>query len=367
MKKLKVDLGERSYDISIMKGLLHHAEDVLGKLNLGARCVLITNSTVGSLYAKPAKASLEKAGAHVEVLTMRDGEEHKTMRTAEDLFAQMVEASFDRASFVAARGGGVVGDIAGYVAATDMRGINFIQIPTTLLAQVDASVGGKVAVNLLESKNLVGAFYQPRAVLIDPKVLSTLPAREMRAGMAEVIKYGVIWDDALFEYIEKNLPKIMGCDPEVLTAIIYKSCQIKAQVVHEDERESGLRAILNYGHTIGHAIESACRYKRYVHGEAIAVGMVCAATIAARMGLCPLECVQRQISLLKAAGLPVTARWAQPQDVFRRLFADKKVRSGVLRFVLPRRIGEVVVSDKVPENVLKAVLQECTGGKSDGK
>ena len=367
MKKVKVDLGDRSYDICIQKGLLHHLEDALGKLGLGRKGVLITNSTVGSLYAKAAKAGLEKIGAHVEVVTMREGEEYKTLRTAEDLYAQMIEVGLDRSSFVASLGGGVIGDVAGFVAATYMRGIDFVQIPTTLLAQVDSSVGGKVGVNLLSSKNLAGAFYQPRMVLIDPNVLASLPEREMRAGTAEVIKYGVIWDADLFDYVEKNLPKIMGCDAEILTAIIAKSCQIKAELVHKDERENGLRAILNYGHTIGHAIESACRYKRYVHGEAIAIGMVCAATIAQRMSVCTGECLGRQENLFDEAGLPVRARWAQPLEGFKKLFGDKKARGGVLRFVLPRKIGEVMISDKVPENLLKIVLQERIGGKGHGK
>ncbi len=361
MKKVKVNLGERSYEILIQKGLLHHLEEVLPKLQLGPKGVLITNSTVGSLYAKAVKTGFEKAGLQVEVLMVREGEEFKNLRTAEDLFAQMVDVGLDRGSFVASLGGGVLGDIAGFVAANYMRGIDFIQIPTTLLAQVDSSVGGKVAVNVLSTKNLAGAFYQPRAVFIDPKVLSTLPAREMRAGTAEVIKYGIIWDEDLFEYLEKNLSKVMSCDAEVLTAIVFKSCAIKAQVVEKDEKEKSLRAILNYGHTIGHAIESACRYKRYVHGEAISVGMVCAAKISERMALSDAECTARQENLLKEAGLPVTARWAQPQDVFKRLFGDKKARSGVLRFVLPKKIGEVIVSDKVPENVLKTVLQERLG------
>lgn len=367
MKKVKVDLGDRSYDIVIQKGLLQHSEEALSKIKLGSKGVLITNGTVGSLYAKSAKAGLEKVGAHVEVLTVREGEEFKTLRTAEDLFAQMAEAGLDRSSFVVSLGGGVIGDLAGFVAATYMRGIDFVQIPTTLLAQVDSSVGGKVGVNLLNAKNMVGAFYQPKMVLIDPKVLASLPDREMRAGAAEVIKYGIIWDEDLFDYIEKNLPKIMSRDAEVLTAIIAKSCQIKGEVVQKDERENGLRAILNYGHTIGHAIESACRYKRYVHGEAIAIGMVCAATMGQRMSLCSQDCLERQENLLKEAGLPVGAKWAQPQEVYKRLFGDKKARAGVLRFILPRKIGEVIISDKVPENILKGVLQERIGGKNGGK
>ncbi len=361
MKRVKVDLGERSYDICIKKGLLTQLEDVLGKLELGKRGVLITNGTVGSLYGKTVKAGLEKIGAHVETLSVREGEEAKTLRCAEDLFRQMMDAKLDRSSFVVSLGGGVIGDLAGFVASAYMRGIDFLQIPTTLLAQVDSSVGGKVAVNLLQSKNLIGAFYQPRMVLIDTKVLGTLPDREMRAGLAEVIKYGIIKDADLFDYLEKNIAKLMDRDAEVLKAVIARSCQIKADVVQKDEREAGLRAILNYGHTIGHAIEGACRYKRYVHGEAIAIGMACAAAISHRMSHCSKECEERQTALLQEAGLPVHARWAQPREVYKNLFGDKKARGGVLRFVLSRRIGEVFVSDKVGESLIKEVLHERVG------
>src|SRR5262245_31089173 len=291
MRVVNVELAERSYPILIGRGLLARLGRECRKLSLGERCAIITDGNVGPRYAKTAAQRLRKAGFEPVVVTVPPGETSKRWDVVQQCYDRLAAHRLERQSFVVALGGGVVGDLAGFVAATYLRGIVFVQVPTTLLAQVDSSVGGKVGINLKAGKNLVGAFHQPRLVLCDLDTLRTLPAREFRSGLGEVIKYGVICDAELFAKLEREMPKILKMVPAVLTEIVARCCEIKAEVVREDETESGLRAILNFGHTIGHAIENSVGYGRYLHGEAIAIGQV-AATL--------LSAVLARLSLLEA-------------------------------------------------------------------
>jgi 3-dehydroquinate synthase len=356
---VKVPLGERTYSIQIGSGLLSRLGAECRKLRLGRRCAVITDRRVGRHYARAALASLEAAGFDPVLVTFPAGEGEKNLRNVEACYKQMARHRLERKSFVVALGGGVTGDLAGFVAATYLRGIPFVQVPTTLLAQVDSSVGGKVGVNLPAGKNLVGAFYQPRLVLCDLNTLKTLPAREYRAGLGEVIKYGIIWDPRLFATLERKMPQLLKRDPQLLAQVIARSCQIKAAVVARDETEGGLRAILNYGHTIGHAIEAVSRYGEFLHGEAIAIGQVAAARLSSRQLGLPSSHVDRITDLFREARLPV--RLATSVTLQRRLLdamrLDKKVSDGVIRFVLARRIGSVEHGCAVPEAELRQTLK----------
>ena len=307
--------------------------------------------------AKIVTESLKRNKFDVRLVSLQPGEEQKTLETALTLYDACFDHKLDRNSLIVALGGGVVGDIGGFAAATFMRGIPFIQIPTSLLAQVDSSIGGKVAVNHPKGKNMIGSFYQPKAVFIDTETLSTLPAPELVAGLVEVIKYGVIKDAELFEYIEKSLYDILQLNHNALLKVIATSCQIKANIVEEDEKEKHLRAILNYGHTIGHAIETVTNYKKYRHGEAVAIGMLYAARIAIDMGLTDNTVFERQISLIKRLGLPIHTG-LNPEEIIKTLYVDKKVISGRLRFILPTKIGEVIISDQVTEEILYRILSK---------
>jgi 3-dehydroquinate synthase len=357
-----VALGARAYDIYCHASFAALPE-TLAPLVRARQCAVITNTTLQPLYAAPVQQALAAADATTHVLTIPDGEQHKTMATAERLLDQMIGAELDRGSVVVALGGGVVGDIAGFVAAVYMRGIDFVQIPTTLLAMVDSSVGGKTGVNLALGKNMVGAFHQPRRVYINWGALQTLPAREFRAGYAEVIKYGMIADAALFALLEEETPVLLQSVtaappqvPPVIARIIARCCAIKADVVVADEREGGLRAILNYGHTFGHAIEQLTGYGTYAHGEAVAMGMHAAALLGRELGMCPAELVARQRALLLAAGLPVKFPALALNAVLAAFRHDKKTRAGTLRFVLPRAIGTVEVIENPPAPALRAAL-----------
>ncbi len=351
MRVVKVPLGQRSYSIFIGSRLLPRLGGECARLKLGRRCAVIADARVAPLYADAALASLEAAGFAPVLLTVPAGETAKRLANVQRCYDQLAAHRLERKSFIVALGGGVVGDLAGFVAATFLRGVAFVQVPTTLLAQVDSSVGGKVGVNLDAGKNLVGAFYQPRLVLADLDILGTLPERELRAGLAEVIKYGVIADAALFRRLEREVPKLLARDPATLAAVIARCCRIKAVVVGRDETESGLRAILNFGHTIGHGLEAISRYGSYLHGEAISIGMVAAAALSARVAGLPAGDVARISALLDRAGLPTSVRLAAPQR--KRLLAamqhDKKVSGGEVKFVLAKRIGEVVAGQAVPE------------------
>ena len=356
MNTVNVDLGERSYKIYIGRDLTDIG-DTVKEYKLDRKIMVVSNPVVDDLYGDKVKGSLEKAGFNVLEAEVPDGEEYKTQEEANILYDECMKSKLERQSAILALGGGVIGDLAGFVAATFMRGIPFIQVPTTLLAQVDSSVGGKVAVNLPTGKNMVGVFYQPKLVYIDPTVLKTLPKEEFNAGLAEVIKYGVIRDDEFFLFLEDNIEKIKALDTDCLERIITTSCEIKASVVEQDEREKNLRAILNYGHTIGHALETLTEYKVYRHGEAVAIGMVYAAKIASLAKMCDEALAGRLQKLLKKADLPVTiSEKLKHEDIIELLKADKKVKDQKVRFVLPEAMGKVVIRNDITEEIVKKAL-----------
>jgi 3-dehydroquinate synthase len=357
MKKVKVALGEKSYDILIAYPL-EEIGRTLKKYTKGIKSLIVTNPTIAEYYLKTVERSLREAGFQVFVAQVPDGEEHKSLDEASKLYASCVEYRIERESIIVGLGGGVIGDLAGYVAATFMRGLPVVQVPTTLLAQVDSSVGGKVAVNLPEGKNLVGSFYQPLLVYIDLAVLKTLPIEETKAGMAEVIKYGIILDNDFFEYLEENIGRLRQLDSEVLETVVARCCVLKARVVEKDEKESGLRAILNFGHTLGHALETLTDYKKYRHGEAVAIGMVGACRIAEEMGMLKKEARDKIEHLIGKTGLPGRIGVELGVDgIIQILSLDKKVRAGKVGFVLPERIGKVVVRNDVPEDIVRDVVR----------
>lgn len=367
MRTVPVSLGDRSYRIHVGNGLLARLGSECLRLGLGRRCAVITDAVVGPLHVEAVKVSLVAAGFEPVSITVPSGETAKSLRVVSDCYDQLAAARLERKSFIVALGGGVVGDLAGFIAATYLRGIPFVQVPTTLLSQVDSSVGGKVGVNLKAGKNLVGAFHQPRLVLCDLDTLGTLPERELRAGLGEVIKYGIIHDPALFRRLERTMPQLLARDPATLSSVIARCCAIKAEVVGQDETESGLRAILNFGHSIGHGLEAISGYGHYLHGEAISIGQVAAAHLSAwRLGLSPRE-VTRIRDLFIAAGLPVTVQLSprQRQALFKAMSLDKKVSGGELRFVLARRIGAVEFGQSVPATLVTQALDRVTPGASD--
>jgi 3-dehydroquinate synthase len=363
MRVVKVSLGERSYSILIGNQLLPRLGSECKKLGLGQRCAVITDSNVAAKLSKPALASLKAAGFEPVLITVPPGETSKDLKLVQSCYDQLAHHRLERKSFVIALGGGVVGDLAGFVAATYLRGIAFVQVPTTLLAQVDSSVGGKVGVNLKAGKNLVGAFYQPRVVLCDLDTLKTLPQREFRAGLAEVIKYGIIYDQALFQKLERDLPKLLKLEPNTLATVVARCCAIKADVVGQDETESGLRAILNFGHTIGHAIEAISGYGTYLHGEAISIGQVAAAELSAALSGLPPSDVERIANLFRESGLPTSIRLGaqQRKKLFGAMKLDKKVSAGEIKFVLAERIGKVLWGQKVPQDLIEQVLESQVG------
>ena len=358
---VNVPLGPRSYEIKIGAGVLSGLGRDCAGLKLGSRCAVISDRNVAPRFARAAQLSLKKAGFDSVLITVPAGETAKKPEGGPaKCYDALAKHRLERKSFIVALGGGVVGDLAGFVAATYLRGVAFVQVPTTLLAQVDSSVGGKVGVNLKAGKNLVGAFHQPRLVLCDIDAVKTLPMREFRAGLAEVIKYGIIYDSELFTCLERDLPKLLKRDPKILTEVIARCCEIKADVVGQDETETGLRAILNFGHTIGHAIENISGYGKYLHGEAISIGQVAAARISdVALGL-GAEKVQRITTLFRSAGLPTQIRLseAQKQKLIGAMRLDKKVSGGEVKFVLAKTIGETVWGQKVPE----ALIQETLDG-----
>lgn len=349
MQTIRVELASRSYDIVIGQDLLAKAGVYCQKLGLGSKLVIISNPDIAELYLDPVQDSLEASNFHVESLLIPEGEANKTLDTVTNLLNQLASMRLDRNSILIALGGGVVGDITGFVAATYLRGINFIQIPTTLLAQVDSSVGGKTGVNLPAGKNLVGCFYQPKLVLIDTTTLETLPERELQTGMAEIIKYGVIRSKELF----KKLESIQGLPS---ADIIAQCCQIKADVVSADEKESYLRMILNFGHTVGHAIEAVTNYQQYTHGEAVALGMISAGKIALALGLFSVAEQQRLIALIEKTGLPTAFPDISIDLLIEAMYRDKKVSERALTFVLPRAIGEVEIVKGVGVETVKKEL-----------
>ena len=352
-----VALSERSYDIEIGSHLLPDAGRFVAARTNCCHAVVITDSKVESLHGQRVVESLERAGIRVDIATVPAGESTKSASHADQLWRLMLEFGSDRKSVVVAVGGGVVGDLAGFIAATYARGIRFVQVPTTLLAQVDSSVGGKVGVNLPGAKNMVGAFWQPSAVLIDTDVLNTLPLREYRSGLAEVVKYGVILDADFFAYLEANIDGLNHREASVMRHIVARSCTLKAQVVSADEREeTGLRAVLNYGHTFCHAIEAETGYGTYLHGEAVAIGMLCASRLAESMGRIDPEVTRRQRELLEALGLPLSVPEVSHDMLIRAMQKDKKTEHGKLRFVLPSRLGHVELVSGVPAELVQTAL-----------
>jgi 3-dehydroquinate synthase len=355
MQTLNVALGDRSYPIHIGAGLLARAELIAERLPK-KKAVIITNVTVAPHYLAPLTQALEAHGVEIVPITLPDGEQHKSWDTLNHIFDVLLERRCERGTTLIALGGGVVGDLAGFAAATYMRGVPFIQIPTTLLAQVDSAVGGKTAINHPLGKNMIGAFYQPRVVIADTDTLATLPPRELAAGLAEVIKYGLIHDPAFLEWLEKNMPRLVKREAEPLVHAIERSCAIKAEIVAKDERDDGLRALLNLGHTFGHAIEAGTGYGTWLHGEAVGAGMALAARLSRKLGLINEADVRRVDAILKAAGLPLAAPALGLERYLELMGHDKKVEGGRNRFVLLKRIGEAFVSADVPRAALAEVL-----------
>lgn len=338
---IHLELGPRSYDIQVRRGLLQDVGIELTRLRCSGKVGVVTDRNLAAHYLKPVARVLKASGYNVVPIVLPPGERTKTLRSIGTVMDALVEARFERSSTLLALGGGVIGDITGFAAAIYQRGIPFVQVPTSLVAQVDSSVGGKTGVDHPKGKNLIGAFNQPRAVLIDPATLRTLPGREWIAGLAEVIKYGVIEDEEFFKYVERHMPAILALSDAPVTHIVKRSCEIKARVVSEDEHEADRRRILNFGHTIGHALESLGGYRGLIHGEAVAVGMVYEADLARHLGYCDQAVVTRLRTLIEAAGLPVRI----PNVPFRALWdamqQDKKVSAGTVYCVVPERIGSV--------------------------
>ncbi|WP_016952325.1 3-dehydroquinate synthase [Anabaena sp. PCC 7108] len=358
---IKVDIPDNSYEITVAPGSLDKLGEQMASLQLGNKVLLVSNPMIFKYYGERAIASLKNAGFEVTSYNLPPGERYKTLNSIQKIYDIALENRLERSSTMVALGGGVVGDMTGFAAATWLRGINVVQVPTSLLAMVDSAIGGKTGVNHPHGKNLIGAFHQPRLVVIDPEVLKTLPAGEFRAGMAEVIKYGVIWNAELFTQLEasKHLDQLRYVKSDLINYIITHSCQAKADVVSNDEKESGLRAILNYGHTIGHAVESLTGYRLLKHGEAVGIGMVAAGEIAVKLGLWSQTDTERQNALIKKSGLPTQLpAGLDIEAIIDALQLDKKVKSGKVRFVLPSQIGEVKVTDEVTSDHIRQVLQK---------
>src|SRR6266852_1561636 len=352
MIDVPVKLGARSYRILVGAGLLSQAGPELSRLGVGRKLALITDPVIHGLHGEVVTRSLAGAGFDVTTVMLPEGERAKTLAVAERTWDRLLESGLDRGSAVVALGGGAVGDLAGFVAATYMRGMHFVQLPTTLLAQVDASIGGKTAIDHPRAKNLIGAFHQPRLVLADTGALQTLPEREYRSGLAEVIKHGIVLDATYFDEVERDAAALMKREPATLERIIAGSCRLKASVVERDEHEAELRHVLNYGHTIGHAIEAVTDFTRFAHGEAVSLGMAAEAGIAERLALAAPETRARQLRLLEAVGLPVRGVGAPPERVVEAIARDKKAKDGRVPFVLAPEIGGFRIVFDVPKLVV---------------
>jgi len=359
---VSVQLDKRSYSILIAPGTLERLEAVFEEYHLPHHVTIISNQTVAPMYGDGVCQRLNARGYHATLFSIPDGEEHKSLTWAQRAYDHLLATGADRSSLLVGIGGGVVCDLTGFVAATYMRGVRFVLVPTTLLAQVDASVGGKVAVNHPQAKNLIGAFYQPSLVVIDPVTLQTLPPRQLRTGMAEVVKYGVAMDADLFALVENELDLILSLNDEAISHIIQRCCQLKADVVSADEREeSGRREILNYGHTFAHAIETIFEYQTYLHGEAVALGMTAAAKLAVRLGLLGADVADRQEQLLRRIGLPTRLPPINVNSLLAAMRRDKKTRGGRLRFVLPTWLGEARTVEDVNEREVVWAMQAIVG------
>jgi 3-dehydroquinate synthase len=358
---ITVSLNERSYPIWIIRDGLQRTGELLTEIGLIGKVLIVSNPVIFRHYGEALSTALRTAGFAVESCILPAGERYKNLKTVERIYADCAQHRLERRSTLIALGGGVIGDMAGFAAATWLRGIHFVQIPTSLLAMVDASIGGKTGVNHPQGKNLIGAFYQPQAVLIDPNVLQTLPVREYRSGMAEVIKYGVIWEPELFTLLESQprLSEYRFLSPEILTKILYFSCQTKATIVSQDEREAGMRALLNYGHTIGHGIETVTSYRQYTHGEAVALGMIAAGDIAVQMGWWSASEQERQKQLIRKVKLPTQLKPDSDLEAIKNaLYWDKKVEQGTVRFILPQKIGQAAITNQVPPAVIHHALTQ---------
>ncbi|MCE5285868.1 MAG: 3-dehydroquinate synthase [Pelosinus sp.] len=359
MAEVKVNLGEHSYSIYIGAGNLSSLGSLMKKSQLSGKVLVVSDEHVGAKYGEVVLASLGAAGFSPEIFLVKQGEDSKSLEVAMSLYTKAISLGLDRKSPIVALGGGVVGDLTGFIAATYLRGVPFVQIPTSLLAQVDSSVGGKVAVNHPLGKNLIGAFYQPRLVLIDTDCLCSLPERELSTGLAEVIKYGIIADSAFFYYLLDNYERILHKETDVLAKIISTSCASKAKVVEQDEKEASLRMILNFGHTIAHAIEIDTNHK-YNHGEAVAIGMHGAALLSVYMGLCSERILENLCVLIKKFKLPLTAPECLPEALLPYFARDKKTVGGKTKWILVEDIGQVSIRNDVLEQVVQQVLEKIT-------
>jgi 3-dehydroquinate synthase len=355
MQTLRVELGERAYPIHIGEGLFTDAGLIVPHLDL-PRVAVVTNTTVAPLYLHQLSEALRVQGVAAISIVLEDGERYKDWATLNRIYDALIAGRCERKTTLIALGGGVVGDLAGFAAATYMRGIPFIQVPTTLLAQVDSSIGGKTGINHPLGKNMIGAFYQLRLVLADTAVLASLPPRELSAGLAEVIKHGLVRDEGFVTWLEQNVEKLLACDAQALAHAVRRCCEIKAAVVAEDEREAGVRALLNFGHTFGHAIESGLGYGEWLHGEAVAAGMAMAADLSHRMGFIAQADVDRVIALLRRARLPTAQPGIESGRMLELMAADKKSEAGKLRFILLDRIGAASIRADLPSGVLQQAL-----------
>lgn len=359
MERITVTLGERSYPITIAAGLFNEPASFL-PLKSGDQVMLVTNETLAPLYLDKVRGVLQRAGVNVDSVILPDGERYKSLTVLDTVFTALLKKPHGRDTTLVALGGGVIGDLTGFAAASYQRGVRFIQVPTTLLSQVDSSVGGKTAVNHPLGKNMIGAFYQPASVVVDLDCLKTLPARELALGLAEVIKYGIILDADFFTWLEGNLDALLRLDGPAMAYCIRRCCELKAEVVAADEREAGLRALLNLGHTFGHAIEAEMGYGNWLHGEAVAAGMVMAACTSERLGQFSSADTQRIIALLRRAGLPVNGpREMSAQAYLPHMLRDKKVLAGELRLVLPLAIGKSEVRGGVSHEVVLSAIADC--------
>ncbi len=357
--QLNVDLADRSYPIFIGHNLLQQHNLITDYIK-GSSAVIVSNTTVAPLYLDQITAALNSANIRFDTVILQDGEQFKTLVTVEQIIDTLIENRHDRKTTLIALGGGVVGDITGFAAAIYQRGINFIQVPTTLLSQVDSSVGGKTGVNHPLGKNMIGAFHQPQCVIADTQTLATLPDRELSAGMAEVIKYGLIHDADFFHWLEKNISQLMQRDTNLLSEAIHVSCKTKADIVAIDEKESGIRAILNLGHTFGHAIESAMGYGNWLHGEAVATGMVMAVDLSERHQWIDDQVKSRTVELLSKANLPVKSPGEMSPQQFMNIMAiDKKVDQGVIKLVLLEKLGKALITADYQADLLQQTLKEC--------
>jgi len=368
MEKVRVNLGENSYNINVGMGILESVGSTLKKLNSYEKIIIITDPLVNELWGGMLRSSLRSEGFAFEVIEVPRGERYKNLSVAFKLYNKLLEYELHRDCCIIAFGGGVIGDLAGFVAATYMRGVYLVHVPTSLLAQVDSSIGGKTSVNHPKGKNLIGVFYQPMFVHADVETLTTLPQKEISTGLAEVIKYGVIEDEDFFKFLEVNAHHLntkafeerdtLKAAMKVWETIVTESCKIKSKIVEQDEKEKGIRMVLNYGHTIGHAIETITKYSVYNHGEAVAIGMVAAARISKEMGMIDEATLERIKGLLEKLKLPISVDGLSAKKITNSLKVDKKIREGKIKFVLPKRIGKVEIRDDVPIQTVKRVLKD---------